>query len=656
MSTIINIAMVALGLGFVIFLHELGHFALAKWNGVKVEKFSIGFGPTLLGFTRGETEYVLAAIPLGGFVKMLGEGPDEEANKSNDPRAYPNKSVGARMAIISAGVIMNLLLGVACFAYAYGQGIQVQPARIGSVMAGSPAYFAGIRPGDEIITMDGRGDLSYHSMRLRVSLSGEGQKIHFEVKRHGQDKLIPIDVEAHREPTLDAPTIGIYSSAALTLAKPPFRIPAGMADELAKPWSALRFEDEIRSVSLSYEPDAEKIPIEDAQALFRTLAKYQTVPLTFQVARKDIKTNSEAGETLVSVTLPPNQFVDFGFRLTIEPVKAIRPGSPADKAGFRTGDRIVKIDGRDDFDPMRLPSLCYDRAGKPMTFEVQRDSSSADALVTLTATPDDTPPWTELPMPEEPLEIPGLGMAYHVRTLIAFVRPGSSAEKAGLKAGNVINAMTIPVDTEDKRKPKSIPFDEKSPNWPSAFQTIQQELRPGGSVLLKVDNADHLVSLTPELDATWFHPLRGLQLQGLYTLTPAMSVSVALKRGFNDTIDNILSIYLTFRRLAQGRVGPGGLGGPILISQVAYAAAGQGLTDLVHFLGFLSINLAVLNFMPIPPLDGGQMIFLIAEKVRGRPLPDSALIAGTYLGIFLVLALMAFVLFQDVNRLWVAYF
>jgi regulator of sigma E protease len=85
---------------------------------------------------------------------------------------------------------------------------------------------------------------------------------------------------------------------------------------------------------------------------------------------------------------------------------------------------------------------------------------------------------------------------------------------------------------------------------------------------------------------------------------------------------------------------------------VAYAAAGSGFADLIHFLGFLSINLAVLNFLPIPPLDGGQMLFLIAEKVRGRPLPDSALIAGTYLGLIFVLCLMVFVTYQDVFRLF----
>ena len=129
-----NILKVAVGLGFVIFIHELGHFLLAKWNGVKVEKFSIGFGPTILGFRRGETEYVLAAIPLGGFVKMLGEGPEDEQNKTTDPRAYPNKSVGARMAIISAGVVMNILLGLASFVYAYGQGMDAIPAKVGAVM------------------------------------------------------------------------------------------------------------------------------------------------------------------------------------------------------------------------------------------------------------------------------------------------------------------------------------------------------------------------------------------------------------------------------------------------------------------------------------------------------------------------------------------
>ena len=161
---------IAVGLGLVIFIHELGHFLLAKWNGVKVEKFSIGFGPTLFGFRRGETEYVMAALPLGGFVKMLGEGPEDEASKSTDPRAYPNKSVSARMAIISAGVIMNVFLAFGCFVFYYANPRVEQPPVLGVVSAGSPAYEAGLRPGDEIVAIDGRRDLGFADLLEKVVL------------------------------------------------------------------------------------------------------------------------------------------------------------------------------------------------------------------------------------------------------------------------------------------------------------------------------------------------------------------------------------------------------------------------------------------------------------------------------------------------------
>src|SRR5882724_6739003 len=111
MSGFFNGLQVLLGLSFVILLHELGHFLLAKWNGVRVDRFSIFFPPNLLKFRKGETEYVLGTIPLGGYVSLYGEGLDEDGSKSTDPRAFPNKSVPARMAIMSAGVVMNLILG-----------------------------------------------------------------------------------------------------------------------------------------------------------------------------------------------------------------------------------------------------------------------------------------------------------------------------------------------------------------------------------------------------------------------------------------------------------------------------------------------------------------------------------------------------------------
>src|SRR5262249_6464362 len=117
---ILTIVKVAFGLGFVIFIHELGHFLVAKWCDVHVETFSIGFGPPLPGcsFRRGETLYKIAWVPLGGYVKMVGEGTDSD-DERDDPRSFKNKSVWQRMAIISAGVIMNVIFGFACFVYVY---------------------------------------------------------------------------------------------------------------------------------------------------------------------------------------------------------------------------------------------------------------------------------------------------------------------------------------------------------------------------------------------------------------------------------------------------------------------------------------------------------------------------------------------------------
>jgi regulator of sigma E protease len=653
---------VVFGIGLLIFLHELGHFLLAKWNGVKVEKFSIGFGRTLLGFTRGETEYVVAMVPLGGFVKMLGEGPEEEANKSTDPRAYPNKSVGARMAIISAGVIMNVLLGLACFVVAYGLGMTETPARIGVVKAGTPAYEAGLRPGDEILAIDGRGDLTYEHLILKVALSGPGQVLRFEVRRPGQDRPIVMNIEPKREPGADKPTIGLLQAASLTLGLAPESLPAGSSSAARSAAAALRAGD--RLVALGPEGTTPE-PVADAEAYNSRLARWAGQPLTFVFERPpDAAAGGEAPRAeppgragRIEATLPPNPFVDFGVRLTMEPIASIQKGSPADRAGFRKGDRILKVNGQDDFDPMRLPTLCFENAGQEMTFEVQRREPGQEEsrTVTITVTPDPSPAWTGPILRSEPLNVPGLGLAYHVTPHIEAVAPGSPAEKAGLKKGDTINALSFlpPADAPAKSKARgqleTFEFKEDVPDWPAAFFDLQ--LRPRQAVQLTVNHSNKPVTITPEPDPTWSFPLRGLVFQGLERPLPPQSVGMALKRGFNDTVDNILTAYLTIRSLVVGRLSHRLLAGPPMIARMAFNAASMGWTPLIHLLGILSINLAVLNFLPIPPLDGGQMAFLIAEKIRGRPLPDSAVIVTSWIGLLMVLALLAFAIFQDVLRM-----
>jgi regulator of sigma E protease len=672
LNFLLTVAKVAVGLGFVIFIHELGHFVLAKWNGVKVEKFSIGFGATIFGWRRGETEYVLAALPLGGFVKMLGEGTEEPENKTTDPRAYPNKPVSARMAIISAGVIMNVFLAVACFVYYYGQEHPVQPVVLGGVTAGTPAYEAGLRPGDEVVAIDDRRDIDYGALTEKVLFSSHGQVLHFEVKRPGHDGLIGVDVQPRREATGDRPTIGIILGQSLEIRG--FVPPAGMANPpVYHGVEGKERESMVDVLVAAGSTGKEPAPLADNYDYDREIARNADQPITHQIERRPISPSRVHGAAIDRsvLTLPQNYFVDFGFRLAIEPIRTIRKDSPAEKAGFRKGDRIISVNGRDDFDPMQLPIQCLTMAGKPMTFEVQRDAGAGQRKTqTLTVTPDDTPPRTDFATPNanEPVDIAGLGLCYPVSTRIVGVRPDSPASKAGLKSGDVLSALAIPPTKPQPpipfwraclptflggirvEQPVKFEFSEESPNWFEAFLHLQN--LPIQDVELTVNHASKPIKIKPEPAQTWYNPNRGLLFYPLVRMAPPQTFSAALRSGYDHTIQNILMVYGTFRSLAERRVSPKNLGGPILIAQVAYSAAGSGFAELIKFLGMLSINLAVLNFLPIPPLDGGQMVFLIAEKIRGRPLPDSALIAGTYVGLLLVLCLMVFVTYQDVFRLF----
>ena len=661
-----NWAKIAVGLGLVIFIHELGHFLMAKWNGVKVEKFSIGFGPTLAGFRRGETEYVIAALPLGGFVKMLGESIEDEASKSTDPRAYPNKSVSARMAIISAGVIMNVFLAFGCFAFYYSNPRVEQPPILGVVTAGSPAYQAGLRPGDEIVAIDGRRNLAFADLLETVVLSSSGQVLHFQVNRPGQNGSIDVDLEASADENSDRPTIGVVASHSMELAGI-LPLP-GM--ESAPAFEAIP-EKELQmkaDVVVSGGPKGEKLePLNGAMEYQRLTAKYRDRDLTLHIERTKLTEDGEHGAVLTSqdFTVPRNRFVEFGIKFAIEPITGLRKGSPAETAGFRKGDRIKTVDGASDIDPLRLAEICYDKAGKPMTFEVLRTTAGGSTSTeTLTATPDDSAPYRGLVQLTEAVDVPGLGFCYPIEPRIAVVRPDSPAAKAGLKAGDVIDKLVLKVVEPAKKggKPKTdtleFPFKEKpatwfhsrepAVSWWGAFIRLQE--RKYQDVEFLVNGSRNPIRIMPEPDSSWFFPVRGLEFQGQRRTLPAEGFSQAVTSGFHRTIRTVMIVYSTFRSLFQQRVSIKHLGGPIMIFRMGYSAAGTSLSILVFFLGILSVNLAVLNFLPVPPLDGGQMVYLIAEKVRGRPLPDTAIYAGQWIGLALVLCLMVFVTYQDIYR------
>lgn len=186
-----NTLAVAVVLGVIVFVHELGHFLAAKAFGVRVETFSLGFGQRLVGFRKGETDYRISALPLGGYVKMTGETPGEASEPSNDPRRFNSKPRWQRFIIAAAGPAMNALLAVALLVPPYmnsgfpQNSFLDKPAVVAAVEPGSVAARAGIQPHDQIIRADGVNNPTWEQFGTSLAMS-EGHTLNLDVLRNGQ--------------------------------------------------------------------------------------------------------------------------------------------------------------------------------------------------------------------------------------------------------------------------------------------------------------------------------------------------------------------------------------------------------------------------------------------------------------------------------------
>jgi regulator of sigma E protease len=181
-------------LGVLVFVHELGHFMMARWNGVRVLTFSLGFGPKLLKLRRGDTEYCISAIPLGGYVKMAGENPDDPRSGADDE--FLSKGKWQRFQILIMGPVMNLGLAVILLAVVLMQGDEVlafldEPARIGVVQPGSPAERAGIRPGDVVVRLGTASISTWEQLDMAVAARPE-REVEAIVQRGGQEVRLTI--------------------------------------------------------------------------------------------------------------------------------------------------------------------------------------------------------------------------------------------------------------------------------------------------------------------------------------------------------------------------------------------------------------------------------------------------------------------------------
>lgn len=543
-------------LGILIFVHELGHYLVAKLLGVKVLRFSIGFGPPVFSFRRGETEYRVAWIPLGGYVKMAGDDPTGEIAPEDRGRGFLEQSPWKRLLISLAGPVMNLLLPLVLFVglFVSMNGDQVSAAVVGAVAPGSPAAAAGLQPDDRILAVtspegEKRAIRDFDDLVEKVA-PHPGQPLTLEVERAGQ-VLPPIavkttaDVEEDGLETVERGKLGVSGTYGPARVAP---VSPGAAGPL-EPF------DLVVSVGGA--------PVRNAPELSRALAAAGCGPVELEVLRERprklpgafladyTRERLEAVPTCVDGT-PSIRSAD-PFRTPM--IAAVEPGGPADRAGVRRGDIVTAVNGKPVHNTLELEKVL----------------------------------------------------------LQEFANLGLGALTLG-------DGRTVSV------KPDAITVTHQVTGKKRTFPTLR--LFAGGAG--PVDWAALAVPKT----------------------TRQRTIPEVVVLAADSTVAQIRTLVIGIVKLVSGEIDSSQVGSLIQIVTETGRAVERGLAYFIFFMAFISVNLGIMNLLPIPVLDGGHIAQAVVESITRRPLSLRMREIANVVGLILLVSLMLFAFHNDIRRLF----
>jgi len=522
-----NILLVALLIGVLITFHEFGHLIFAKLFHIPVEVFSIGFGPVILKKKWGGTEYRLAAIPLGGFIRMTGE--EEFADKASGAKSevipaetspsiegFNDKPLYARAAVIAAGPVSNLILGFlilavmfAIFGIGYtGTALDVKP--------GSPAEQAGLLTGDLVIRADRDTVASFESLE-QLFADRAGERVELEVLREG---------------------------------------------------------------------------------------------------------------TMVTIAFPVPE--SYGGADDMSPVVgSVTTGSRAEQAGIMPGDTIVELDGK----PVTSWTELAERVGSLGETELGINVRRDGGMLALT-----------VPEGDSGAAITGLGievdLSWYVEPLIlpvvGRVRGGGPAHKAGIRAGDtLVSAAGITTD-----------------RWSKFVEVVSA--RAGETFVIEWQRDGRLMSnsVTPASETDQLSGKRSGAV-GIWVDLPRQRLPLhqIIGQSLARTGFVVVKTFEILWQVATRQISTRAIGGPIMVAKIAYEGTTWGAEYFLALWSLLSINLFVVNLLPIPVLDGGRIGLFVFESVRRRKLSEKELTWAMNIGWIMIGAVILLVLFNDILRL-----
>jgi len=593
----VNVALTIAAISVVILVHELGHFIAAKAVGMRVEIFSIGFWKKILCVKVGDTEYRLSLVPFGGYVKVSGESPEQGGGK---PHEFWSKTPGQRAFFIVGGVMMNLVLALVLFIAAFAIGVPFTVAEVGRTSVGGAAWKAGLKPGDRIVAMGEKADPVFQDLRRSVALGGSDD-VDLTVRRDGRE--ITFELEPTYDKRIGMKMIGL---------EPPIEpVVTGLA-RLGKDGrcpaqeAGIRIGDRILAIN--------GVQVQTAQELYLELANYPHDPVELLVQRN--------GRTLpfLVVTEPTPHYL-IGISALTSTIKSVEGAGMAEKLGLRVGDQVIAVNRRPVRSAVEIEMAVRDALGET-TLQVLRDGRE------LTFT----------------LRIPDLrtldefqhSMAFASGTTLAWVREGGPAWDVGLRPGDsVVRVAGREVNS----------WEDILVAGASAGREAHEIQWTRGSELLKA-------RVKPVKDTSMSAGHLGVLMELHRSTVRRYSAVGAIGTGLLNTLQTLEDLFLTLRGFARREVSPSQMGGIILIAQASYHAAKRGIGMLLYMTALISAAIAYLNILPIPVLDGGHLLFLAIEKVRGRRLGERALTVAQTVGLVLLVLLMVYATRNDILRIF----